>query len=97
MWVRIPPGVPEFMQKFKYNGKIYAPADFERKLKALGITANDVELINEDKPKEYIEVKTYTFINKKNGHTIKSIYPNLEDLKDFYEIEDWEYVNDVKC
>ena len=33
--------------KFKYNGKIYNPINLEKKLKKLGITIDDIELIEE--------------------------------------------------
>lgn len=46
------------MVKFKYNGQIYAPSNLEKKLKKMGITIDDIELIEEDKkPKE---VKPFT-------------------------------------
>ena len=79
--------------KFKYGGKIYQTGNLERQLQQLGITENDIEIV-QDKIKEYIEVKTYTFINKSNGHTIVSIYPNLENLKGLYNLEDWELIQD---
>jgi len=34
--------------KFEYNGKVYAPSDVEKKLKKLGITINDVKILNDD-------------------------------------------------
>lgn len=37
--------------KFKYNGRIYNPSNVEKKLKKLGITINDVEII-EDSEKQ---------------------------------------------
>lgn len=38
--------------KFKYNGRIYNPVDVEKKLKKLGITMEDIEIIPEEKPIE---------------------------------------------
>lgn len=38
--------------KFKYNGRIYNPVDTEKKLKKLGITIEDIEIIPEEKPIE---------------------------------------------
>jgi len=35
------------MIKFEYNGKIYAPADLDKKLKKLGITKNDITIIDD--------------------------------------------------
>ena len=31
--------------KFKYNGRIYNPVNLEKKLKKMGITINDIEII----------------------------------------------------
>ena len=38
--------------KFIYNGRIYNPVNLEKKLKKLGITINDIEIISEDKKEE---------------------------------------------
>lgn len=69
--------------KFRYNGKNYKPKDPEKKLKQLGITWEDVEIIQEEKKEEPIEhshsIKTYHFVNEKTGYTITSIYPYLGD------------------
>lgn len=35
------------MIKFEYKGKIYKPADFEKKLKSMGITREDVTILEE--------------------------------------------------
>ena len=35
--------------KFKYNDRIYNPSNLEKKLKKLGITINDIEIIPEPK------------------------------------------------
>lgn len=37
---------------FKYKGKIYNPKNFEKKLKQLRITKEDIEIIETSKPKE---------------------------------------------
>ena len=39
--------------KFKYNGRIYNPVNVEKKLKKMGITMDDIEII----PEEIKEVK----------------------------------------
>ena len=69
---------------FKYNGKIWNPKNPEKKLKQLGITWEDVEIIQEQtKKEESIEYlnpdRLYHFINEKTGYTITSIYPYLDD------------------
>lgn len=64
---------------FKYNGKIWNPKNPEKKLKQLGITWDDVEIIEqEEKPKqvEYEDPnRLYYFLNKDTGYSYISIYP----------------------
>lgn len=80
--------------KFIYNGRIYNPVNVEKKLKKMGITMDDIEII----PEEIKEVKyeddtiTYLFIDKINGKRIVSIYDNLDDLKDLINVNDYEKV-----
>lgn len=69
---------------FKYNGKIWNPKNPEKKLKQLGITWDDVEIIEKkevEKPDiEYEDsIKLYYFLNKETGWSISSIYPHVED------------------
>ena len=77
--------------KFKYNGRIYNPVNVEKKLKKMGITMDDIEII----PEEIKEVKyeddtiTYLFIDRINGKRIVSIYDNLDDLKDLINVNDY--------
>lgn len=81
---------------FKYNGKIYSPSDPEKKLKKLGITWDDVEIIEnqvkEEKKVEYTNPKLYEFKNRKTGETILSIYDNLDLQRKFLNIDDWEFI-----
>ena len=80
--------------KFKYNGRIYNPVNVEKKLKKMGITMDDIEII----PEEIKEVKyeddiiTYLFIDRVNDKRIVSIYDNLDDLKDLINVNDYEKV-----
>ena len=80
--------------KFMYNGRIYNPVNVEKKLKKMGITMDDIEII----PEEIKEVKyedntiTYLFIDKNNGKKIISIYNNLDNLKDIVNVNDYEKV-----
>lgn len=80
--------------KFMYNGRIYNPVNVEKKLKKMGITMDDIEII----PEEIKEVKyeddtiTYLFIDRVNGKRIVSIYDNLDDLKDLINVNDYEKV-----
>ena len=84
--------------KFMYNGRIYNPVNVEKKLKKMGITMNDIEII----PEEIKEVKyeddtiTYLFIDRVNGKRIVSIYDNLDDLKDIENISNYALIEKLK-
>ena len=84
--------------KFMYNGRIYNPVNVEKKLKKMGITMDDIEII----PEEIKEVKyeddtiTYLFIDKVNGKRIVSSYDNLDDLKDIVNISDYASIERLK-
>ena len=63
--------------KFKYNGKIYNPTNLEKKLKKLGITIDDIELIEELKntnENTYSNNSTLYYF-KKDDYVRCSIYP----------------------
>lgn len=76
---------------FKYNGKIWNPKNPEKKLKQLGITWDDVEIIKEEakeeKREEYMNPTLHEFKNIKTGETILSIYNNLN-----LDLENWKYI-----
>ncbi len=80
--------------KFMYNGRIYNPVNVEKKLKKMGITINDIEIIPEEvkKIEEVDDTVTYLFIDKNNGKKIISIYDNLDNLKDIVNVNDYEKV-----
>ncbi len=80
------------MVKFKYNNKVYNPVDLEKKLKKLGITIDDIEIIEDVKEEETSieKIKLFHFRNRLTGHTITSIYDNLDDIKDRINIEDYD-------
>lgn len=80
--------------KFKYNGRIYNPVNVEKKLKKMGITINDIEIIPEEvkKIEEVDDTVTYLFIDKNNDKKIISIYDNLDNLKDIVNVNDYEKV-----
>jgi hypothetical protein len=50
--------------KFKYNGRIYNPVNVEKKLKKMGITMEDIEILPDEKKKEDNSVEDYQ-INKR--------------------------------
>ena len=63
--------------KFMYNGRIYNPVNVEKKLKKMGITMDDIEIIKEEKivkPIEFMDIKLYYFVNN-IGQSITSINP----------------------
>lgn len=72
---------------FKYNNKIWKPKNPEKKLKQLGITWDDVEIIKEEEKIEDNSIDTsiikHHFINRKTGYTITTIYDYVND--DDYE------------
>ena len=76
------------MVKFTYNGRIYAPADLDKKLKKLGITRDDIEIIQENtKPKE--EVYNWKYQYRVNVNTILCAgnEDNFNRLKKWYNVE----------
>lgn len=67
--------------KFKYNGRIYNPSNVEKKLKKMGISMNDIEIIKEDDIIEepHTEVTLFYYYNPNTGYSICSIYDNAID------------------
>lgn len=86
--------------KFKYNGKIYSPVHPENKLKKLGITWDDVEIIEEQveevTKEEYSNPRLYEFRNRKTGETILSIYDTLDDLTEIIDVNDYVFIKMVE-
>ena len=77
--------------KFIFNNKIYNPVNLEKKLKKLGITLKDIQIIEDNKIIDEIDtsIQKYYFKNIVTGETITSIYPSLEHLKNI--INTYEY------
>ena len=69
------------MTKFKYNNRIYNPSDLDKKLKKLGITRFDIEIIKDTTIKEELDtsITKHHFVLP-NGCTVTSIYNNLDNL-----------------
>ena len=69
------------MTKFKYNNRIYNPSDLDKKLKKLGITRSDIEIIEDTTIKEELDtsITKHHFILS-NRYTVTSIYDNLDNL-----------------
>ena len=85
------------MIKFEYNGKIYKPSNFEKKLKALGITKDDIIILEEfetkgeQQKKEFIKYTTPQY----NENTIIYIFWNKQS-KGWYDsklsdLSDWSF------
>ena len=78
------------MTKFKYNNRIYNPSDLDKKLKKLGITRSDIEIIEDTTIKEELDISiTKHHFRLPNGYTITSIYDNLKYLN----INDYEQID----
>lgn len=94
---------------FKYNEKLYQASDLGKKLKRLKLGINDIEFIKEgtkeEIDKEYNrlanpslkkeenldQITLYTFTDGK--YEIYSIYPDLNNLKDFVDISNYKRID----
>ena len=78
--------------KFIFNNKIYNPVNLEKKLKKLGITLKDIQIIEDNKIIDEIDtsIQKYYFKNIVTGETITSIYPSLEHLKNITNIYEYK-------
>lgn len=66
---------------FKYKGRIYNPSNLEKKLKKLGITKDDIEIIEDNKKEELADDSITKYHYKlPNGYAVTSIYDNLDHL-----------------
>ena len=82
--------------KFIFNNKIYNPVNLEKKLKKLGITLEDIQIIEDNKIIDEIDtsIQKYYFKNTITGETIISIYPSLEHLKNIVNIYEYKRQSD---
>ena len=78
--------------KFIFNNKIYNPVNLEKKLKKLGITLKDIQIIEDNKIIDEIDtsIQKYYFKNTITGETITFIYPSLEHLKNIVNIYEYK-------
>ena len=78
--------------KFIFNNKIYNPVNLEKKLKKLGITLKDIQIIEDNKIIDEIDtsIQKYYFKNIITRETIVSIYPSLEHLKNIINIYEYK-------
>ena len=86
------------MITFKYNNKIWKPKNPEKKLRQLGITWDDVEIIKEEvstlKDEIDTSIQLYRFKNTITNEEIISIYPSLEHLKNIVNIYEYKRQSD---
>lgn len=61
------------MIQFEYKGKIYKPSNLEAKLKKLGITINDITILN-DSETNTERIQKAKLAEQKALHTNKTIY-----------------------
>ena len=78
--------------KFTFNNKIYNPVNLEKKLKKLGITLKDIQIIEDNKIIDEIDtsIQKYYFKNTITEEKIVSIYPSLEHLKNIVNIYEYK-------
>lgn len=72
---------------FKYNDRTYKVQHLKNKLKKLGITEQDIEILPEQEEQiEYADPnRLFYFINRKTGYSYSSIYPTF-DREDYEPI-----------
>lgn len=79
------------MVTFKYNNKQYTTNNLENKLNKLGITKEDIEILgNRDLGEIDTSIKKYYFKNIKTGEIIVSVYPDLKNLENIINVNDYE-------
>ena len=82
-----------------YNGRVYNPVNTEKKLKKMGITIDDIEIIKEgpvEEPPPIPDVELYYYYNPITGCSIVSIYENVNE--NGYERIDKGQLNQIiKC
>ena len=77
--------------KFIFNNKIYNTVNLEKKLKKLGITLKDIQIMgNRDLGEIDTSLQKYYFKNTITEETITSIYPSLEHLKNIVNIYEYQ-------
>lgn len=65
--------------KFKYNGRIYNPVNVEKKLKKMGITMEDIEILPDEKKKEVDSALEDYMLNKKQV-IVRSTQDNIRRI-----------------
>ena len=80
------------MITFKYNNKQYTTNNLKNKLDKLGISIDDIQIIEDNKIIDEIDtsIQKYYFKNTITGETIISVYPSLEHLKNIVNIYEYK-------
>ena len=79
------------MITFKYNNKQYTTNNLENKLNKLGITKEDIEILgNRDLGEIDTSIQKDYFKNVKTGEIIVSVYPDLRNLENIINVNDYE-------
>lgn len=78
--------------KFKYNGRIYNPVNVEKKLKKMGITMEEIEILPDEKKKE-LPTGVEDYMLNKRQVIVRSTEDNIrricyvgEQLPTIYEL-----------
>ena len=81
------------MVTFKYNNKQYTTNNLDSKLNKLGISKDDIEILESTNIGNIdTSIKKYYFYNKDDKSTIVSIYDNLDNMKNYIDISKYERI-----
>ena len=97
------PGSPTMDITFKYNGAIITTPNLEKKLKRMGISLDDIELIQEIKPiikednsKEFKTLKLKSLIDNLTHITYWSPNTSLPTIQELVEERGWLWNPETK-
>ena len=81
--------------KFKYNGKIYNPVNVEKKLKKMGITINDIEILPVEEEPTILEFPNHEHIKVKStkDNIIRIVIVNKGERPNLHTIFDKQIWN----
>lgn len=83
------------MITFRYKDKQYTTNNLKNKLDKLGISIDEIEIMGNKHLEELDNsIQKYYFKNIITGETVVSIYPNLENLKDIINIDEYKEICD---
>lgn len=83
--------------KFMYNERIYNPVNVEKKLKKMGITMDNIEILEEDSENNsLLDIKKFYYYNSDTGYSITSIYDNLNE-NGYERIDKGQLDKIIKC